>query len=75
MIRLSDGVEVAWGEYRALVDRAEYRRRQGRVTSDAAVILEGPALEVRGTGLEVDVEGRVARIGADVRARIRGRAR
>lgn len=72
VIRLSGGVEVAWGEYRAQVERAEYQRREGRVVSDAPVVLEGPTLEVRGRGLEVDVEGRSARVREDVRAWVRG---
>lgn len=72
VIRLSDGVEVRWDGYRAEVERADYGRGQGLVTSDAPVLLEGPGLQVRGRGMEVDVEKQRARVKEDVRAWIRG---
>lgn len=72
VVRLSGGVEVAWDAYRAHLERAEYRRGQGRVTSDDPVSLEGGGLRVRGRGLEVDVEKRTARVREGVEASVGG---
>jgi len=71
-IRLFGGVEIVWGEYEARVDRAVYRRSEGSITSDAPVDLVGPGLSVQGRGVEVDVEGRVAKIMSEVRAVVGG---
>jgi hypothetical protein len=72
VVRLSEGVEVAWDEYRAHLEQAEYRRGQGRVTSDDPVSLEGAGLRVRGRGLEVDVQKRTARVREGVEASVGG---
>lgn len=67
-LRLWGGVEVRSGGYRARVERATYRRGEGRVVSEDPVEVDGPGLSVRGRGLEVDVEGRSVRVLDGVRA-------
>ncbi|GAB4266611.1 MAG: hypothetical protein Kow0092_19650 [Deferrisomatales bacterium] len=74
-IRLSGGVRIAWAGYTARMDRATYLRERGEIRSDGPVELAGPAMTVRGKGLEVDVEGRVARILARVRTVVGERQR
>ena len=71
-VRLSGGVILRWDGYTARVPQAEYRRRDGRVTSGEAVELEGSTVSVQGTGLDLDVERRMARIQTGVTARIAG---
>ncbi len=71
---LSGGVVVSWDGRRARTDDAVYERGSGRVRSDGPVLLVGRGLTVRGTGLEVDVDGRTAWVGGRVRAVLQGEA-
>ena len=71
-IRLSGGVEISWGEYKAQVERATYYRGDGRIFSPGVVTLTGPGLSVRGRGVEVDVHARAAKINQDVSAVVGG---
>jgi LPS export ABC transporter protein LptC len=70
VIRLSEGVVLRWDGYAVRLSSAEYQRRGGRVTSADRVELQGANLSVRGTGLDLDVAQRTARIMSDVDARI-----
>lgn len=71
-VRLFGGVEIFWSEYVARMDQATYYRGEGLIRSPDPVSLRGPGLELTGRGVEVDVEGRVARVNQDVRAVVRG---
>ncbi len=71
---LGGGVVVSWDGRTARTDTAVYERGSGRVRSYGPVLLEGRGLTVRGTGLEVDVDGRTAWVGGRVRAVLRGAA-
>lgn len=72
LLKLSEGVKVTWEEYEATLDRADYHRGEGRISSDAPVVLKGPGMSVRGTGIDVDVEKQTARIRSRVRAVLTG---
>jgi LPS export ABC transporter protein LptC len=65
-VNLSDGVKVSWDAYEAVLDHATYERGTGMISSDAPVVLTGPGMIVRGTGVEVDVEGKRAQVQANV---------
>lgn len=71
-VRLSEGVELSWDGHDAKVRRAVYLRGEGVIRSEDPVAFTGPWLSVNGSGVELDVEGRVARIRSGVRAVIRG---
>lgn len=72
VIRLSSGVSLRWDGYTARMARAVYRREQGRVTSSDTVDLEGRTVAVRGTGLDLDVASRTAKVLRDVSACVAG---
>jgi LPS export ABC transporter protein LptC len=71
-VRLSGGVEMSWQGYGARLERATYHRGQGLITSSDPVEITGPGLVVTGTGVELDVEGRVAKVLTDVHAVFQG---
>lgn len=74
-LQLGGGVEITWDGYAASVDRAVYQRGSGEIRSADPVTLQGPGLRVEGRGVEVDVEGRVARILSKVQAVMSGDGR
>lgn len=49
-------IEVRLGDYTVHTDRAEYDRRNGRISVPGAVEISGPALQLRGDSMEVEVE-------------------
>ena len=67
-VRLVEGVTLAWQGYRAEAEEATYRRGVGMVVVAGPVVLTGPGIRVRGRGLEVDVDGRRARVRSEVAA-------
>lgn len=61
-LTLGGGVEITWDGYEAAVDEATYRRGSGTIRAPGPVSVHGPGVRVEGRGLEVDVEGKVARV-------------
>jgi LPS export ABC transporter protein LptC len=75
VVRFLDGVTVRWQGYQVRLDDASYRRGDGKIVSDGPVTLTGPGLSVKGKGLEVDVEGKRAKILSGVSAVVGGGAK
>lgn len=74
-VRFLGGVTVSWEGYRARAEEASYRRGEGRVVSKGPVVLTGPGIVVKGTGLEVDIDASRARILSRVSALVGGAPR
>jgi LPS export ABC transporter protein LptC len=55
-VDLDGDIEVRLAEYTVHTDRAEYDHRNGRISVPGAVEISGPALQLRGDSMEVDVE-------------------
>ncbi len=74
-IDLSGDVTVTSGELSLRTPTAHYSSQAHRITSDDSVIIEGRGLEVRGTGLDVDVASQAMRLTSAVYTRIEPNAR
>ncbi len=74
-IDLSGNVTVTSGELSLRTATAHYSSQAHRITSDDPVIIEGRGLEVRGTGLDVDVAAQAMRLTSAVYTRIEPKAR
>jgi LPS export ABC transporter protein LptC len=65
--RTEDGYTIA-------TESAVYNQNEGRLTSDEAVAIKGPAFSVEGRGLSYDVASEVLEIKSDVKTQITGKS-
>jgi len=68
VFRFYDRVEFTWGDYRGKVEEASYLQGKGIVKSEQPAALEGPGLKLSGEKVEIDVDGKIARLWGNVHA-------
>jgi LPS export ABC transporter protein LptC len=61
--------------YTIVTEAATYYQKEGKLTTDEAVFIQGPLFSVEGQGLEYDVDNEVLEIKSKVKTQVSGRSR
>lgn len=60
--------------YTIVTEKAEYSQKDGKLTTDEEVIIQGPHFSVQGQGLAYDIATEVLEIKSNVKTRVDGRS-